>query len=316
MNEYRIYPGISTRGARLADGEAVRFSREALDSVARQVGSGFVPMGTEHLTYLPPRGRLTRAEVVTDNAGESELVLYGTDLPVHAAANLSLDPAMDQGEEPAEILRDFTMGAEPRNYTPAAWQELLAYAPTEITEQVAWSELPPLVWMLYIAVSWGAIRFAAYSSRGWARRRQMASSRGSRGQGGPPGMPTEKLSSRSTSTSTTVALRSTVSCRLTRTPTLLPPTCGRHSRRQACWPSSPAPSPPDSNQPSCASVHSSGTLTGGVSAGGPPTKPCTSRPGSERTIRILSDSWDDRHCSRTVKAKASSISRTRVDSRQ
>jgi hypothetical protein len=160
MNEYRIYPGMSTRGAQVASGEQVRFSRETLDSVAQQVGSGFVPMGTEHLTYLPPRGRLTRAEVVTDEAGESELVLYGKDLPVHAAGSLSLDPAPVRGEEPTEIVHDFTLGAEPRNYTPDAWQELLTGAPTEITEQVAWSELPPLIWTIYLAVSWGAIKFA------------------------------------------------------------------------------------------------------------------------------------------------------------
>jgi hypothetical protein len=160
MSEYRIHPGMSTRGAQLTSGEQVRFTREALDSLAQQVGSGFVPMATEHLTYLPPRGRLTRAEVVTDETGESELVLYGEDLPVHAAKNLSLDPGPVQGEEPAEIIRDFVMGAEPRNYAPDAWQGLVTDAPIDVIEQAAWSELPPLVWMIYIAVSWGAIRFA------------------------------------------------------------------------------------------------------------------------------------------------------------
>jgi hypothetical protein len=47
----------------------VNFSREALESAAQQVATGFIPMSVEHLSYLPPRGRITRAEIETDAEG-------------------------------------------------------------------------------------------------------------------------------------------------------------------------------------------------------------------------------------------------------
>lgn len=160
MNEYRIRAGASTRPVKLTTGENVRFAKKALDNAAQQVGSGFIPMSVEHLSYLPPRGRLTRAEVLTDSDGESELLLYGKDLQFLRAGEMSIGPREEEADYPAELLTGVTIAAEPRNYAPEAWAKIVADSPLPVEEQVAWSSLPPLIWVLYIPVTWGAIKFA------------------------------------------------------------------------------------------------------------------------------------------------------------
>jgi hypothetical protein len=160
MTEYRIKSGLSTRVVQLTSGESVHASREALDKAARQVGSGFIPMGVEHLSYLPPRGRLTRAEVLTDSDGESELVVYGQDLTFLRAGEMSLKPAVAETDEPSPSLGNVTISAEPRNYSRDSWEEIVADSPVPVEEGVAWSDLPPLIWTLSIPVTWAAVRFA------------------------------------------------------------------------------------------------------------------------------------------------------------
>lgn len=161
MNEYRIRSGMSTRIVQLTTGENVHFSAEGLARAAQQVNSGFVPMGVEHLSYLPPRGRLTRGELLTDDDGESELILYGKDLQFLRAGEMSLKPTGERGDEPpAEVLANVTIGVERRNYTSEAWERIVADSPIPIEDKSSWSDLPPLIWMLAIPVTWGAIRFA------------------------------------------------------------------------------------------------------------------------------------------------------------
>lgn len=151
---------MSTRPVQVIGGERVRFSRGALEGVAQQVGSGFIPMSDEHLSYLPPRGRVHRAELVTDADGETELVMYGRDLKFLRAGDMSLGRSFAEADEPVEPLADVTIGAEPRNYSPDVWEEIVADAPLPVVEKKAWSSLPPLIWMLSAPVTWGAIKFA------------------------------------------------------------------------------------------------------------------------------------------------------------
>jgi hypothetical protein len=160
MNEYRIKSGMSTRAVQLTSGEMVSFSREALDRAAQQVSSGFIPIGIEHLGYLPPRGRLTRAEVETNAEGHSELVMYGQTLRFLRAGEMSLGAAVLEAVGPVEVLSDVTIAAEPRNYSRNDWQEIVAASPVPVIEKAAWSDLPALIWMLSIPVTWGAVRFA------------------------------------------------------------------------------------------------------------------------------------------------------------
>ena len=159
MNEYRINPGLSTRAVQLTTGERVAFARQALDNAAHQVDSIFFPISTEHLAYLPPRGRVTRAEVITAPDGESELIMYGKDLRFLRAGEMSLGPVTEQASGPAEILTDVTIATEPRNYTPGDWQEIVANAPISVEEGHAWADLPPIIWMLSIPVTWGLAKF-------------------------------------------------------------------------------------------------------------------------------------------------------------
>ena len=160
MNEYRIKSGMSTRDVQLTSGERVHFSREALDRAAQQVCTGFVPLGVEHLSYLPPRGRLTHGDVETDADGQSELILYGQDLEFLRAGEMSLHAAVLETAGPLEVFNDVTIAAEPRNFSRDDWRDIVAASPIPVEESVAWSDLPALIWMLSIPVTWGAVRFA------------------------------------------------------------------------------------------------------------------------------------------------------------
>jgi hypothetical protein len=160
MAEYRIKSGLSTRVVQLTSGERVNFTREALDKAVLQVDSGFIPIGIEHLGYLPPKGRLTRAEVVTDEEDESELVIYGQDLAFLRAGEMSLVPTANVTDQTSVILRDVTISAEPRNFSRDSWEEIVADSPLPVVEQAAWAGLPPMIWSLSIPVTWGAVRFA------------------------------------------------------------------------------------------------------------------------------------------------------------
>ncbi|HEV2370735.1 MAG TPA: hypothetical protein VGS19_01085 [Streptosporangiaceae bacterium] len=166
MNEYRINPGVSTRTIQLTTGERVRFALKALDSAVQQAGSRFVPIGTEHLPYLPPRARVTRAEVITAPDGESDLVMYGQDLRFSRAAEMSLVPPSTYAPVPTEPLPGVTVAAEPRNYPADVWPDIVADAPLPVEEQAAWAGLPPLIWTIDIPIAWGAVKFAgAFFSR-------------------------------------------------------------------------------------------------------------------------------------------------------
>ncbi len=80
LREFVLRTGATTRTVTLRSGEKVSFAREALDDAARQVESGFIPMTTEHLSYLPPFGRIYRAEVVEDGSGHADLIFHAREL--------------------------------------------------------------------------------------------------------------------------------------------------------------------------------------------------------------------------------------------
>src|SRR5262249_4531020 len=73
---------------------------------------------------------------------------------------LSLVPAFPSIVEQGQLLNDVTIGVEPRNYPPEAWQELVAGAPLPVIEKANWSGLPALIYTLSIPVVWGAVKFA------------------------------------------------------------------------------------------------------------------------------------------------------------
>jgi hypothetical protein len=160
VSEYRIKTGLSTRTVQLTTGEKVAFSRQALDKVSDQLDSIFFPIGAEHLAYLPPWGRVTRAEIATAPDGDSDLIMYGQDLRLLRAGEMSLGPAATEATEPVRILADVTIASEPRNYERDVWREIVHDAPIPVAEHHLWADLPPIIWMLAIPVTWGAARFS------------------------------------------------------------------------------------------------------------------------------------------------------------
>lgn len=159
MNEIRIKSGMSTRVIKLTTGEQYSFSRGALDKAAAQASTGFIPLGVEHLSYLPPRGRISRAEVITAPDGEDELIMYGEDLEFGKANDLVLDETSSGPQDQIQIGDSVTMATESRNFTQEAWQELQTEAPLPVEERPTWSDLPPLILTLLIPVTWGAAKF-------------------------------------------------------------------------------------------------------------------------------------------------------------
>jgi hypothetical protein len=160
QGEYRIKPGLQTRPVQLRGGESVGFTREALDKAARDAEQNFIPLGYEHLSYLAPLGRIYGAEVVEDQDGEAELVFFARDLPRVSSVDLKLDsdssmPVYDKG-----AIEGIRLQPPSRNFAAADWKLLRETAPFPADEGVAWSGLPPLIWLLTIPVGWGSVKFA------------------------------------------------------------------------------------------------------------------------------------------------------------
>jgi hypothetical protein len=159
-----VVKGMSTRPVHVESGEVVRFTREALEGMAEQVRTGFVPMTLEHLSILPPMGRWYEAEIVTAEDGADELLLYGRNLRRLRPLGADPDP---WGLIPADISTERTEPAaiaeialEPRNFESDAFNQAETTAPLRLTTETRWSVLPPLEWILVIPVVWGAARFA------------------------------------------------------------------------------------------------------------------------------------------------------------
>jgi hypothetical protein len=157
-----VAKGMSTRPVRLATGEVVRFTREALEGMAEQVRTGFIPIVIEHLSLLPPSGRWHSAEVVTADDGADELVLYGHTFRTLRPVGEDPDPwALVPSNRPVAStdVSIASVGLEPRNFEPAIFEEARDNAPVAVREEQRWSELPPLEWVLVIPVVWGATKF-------------------------------------------------------------------------------------------------------------------------------------------------------------
>jgi hypothetical protein len=158
LHEFVMRPGATTRTITLRSGEKVSFAREALDDAVRQVDSRFIPMAAEHLAYLPPMGRVYRAEVVEDGSGHAELIFHGRELRRRRSRDLILSE-LPGDAEPDEVDIDFELSAEPRNFERSDWEELRETAPLQLRQHSAWSELPPLIWILSSVVKWCAGEF-------------------------------------------------------------------------------------------------------------------------------------------------------------
>jgi hypothetical protein len=163
-----VVKAASTRPMRPTSGEGpmVVFAREALESVARQVETGFVGMSVEHLEILPPVGRWYAAELVTADDGADELILRGRLLQRVRPSGADPDPwqVLERHRElasrPPDVITIDHVSLEPRNFEKTDFEAAEANAPIPVREDARWSELPPLEWLLTIPVFWGFSRFA------------------------------------------------------------------------------------------------------------------------------------------------------------
>jgi hypothetical protein len=155
----------STRVVTLAGGEyAVSFARSALEDIAEQIRTRFIPITVEHFSLLPPVGRWYAAEVVAAPDGAYELLAHGRYLRHLHPAGTDPDPqAMiaqaGQAEGASVSVEIEAVVFEPRNFESVIAQELIATAPVRVEVENRWSVLPPLEWILSITVTWGLIRF-------------------------------------------------------------------------------------------------------------------------------------------------------------
>lgn len=151
----------STRPVQLTTGEHVRFAPEALAGIIEQVRANFIPMNYEHLSLLPPLGRFYDGSIQHTDDGHSELLLYGKFLTHYSATGETDDPfrRTQLAEAPQPTIAP-ELRAEPRNFTDADWKFARDSAPLPLRETTKWASLPPLEWLLYIPVTWAAVRFA------------------------------------------------------------------------------------------------------------------------------------------------------------
>lgn len=152
--------GPSTRVVRLATGEQVSFSPEALHDIARQAREGFIAMNVEHLNLFPPMGRWSDGEVTTLEDGEQQVMLYGETLDHFTASTEIVDPFRgDANGETAPDVLEASLEVESRNFDPKAWQEAATDCPIPVRHVHKWSALPPIEWVISIPVAWGAAKF-------------------------------------------------------------------------------------------------------------------------------------------------------------
>lgn len=140
-----IKSGLTTRTISIRTGERYAFTRGALEKGLEDAKSGYIPMVEEHLSYLPPFGRLDGGYIEEDDEGHCELFFYAKSLRHGRATELTLPTSINIGDDiDAEELA-IKVSLEPRNFRPDDFEELKEGSPFEVDKSVAWSELPPLI---------------------------------------------------------------------------------------------------------------------------------------------------------------------------
>jgi hypothetical protein len=163
----RQYRGaVASTRPTLIDGVETRFAEEALESFARQVQDGFIPITVEHFSIAPPHGVLETAKVIQTDDGYQELVFEGGELPQEVVTAASLEDAFlpsaasfELQSPTADEVIQIHVSAEPRNYDHRVWEDAIRQSPVVIHEHVAWSALPPLEWLVTVALIWSGGKF-------------------------------------------------------------------------------------------------------------------------------------------------------------
>lgn len=159
----RVWKGMlaSTRSVRLrGEDRVVSFAPEALEGMAAQITTNYIPLNYEHLCFMPPMGRIDTATIHVADDGESELFVAGRSLPGYRIVD---------GPDLPSIVADLPRVYSPElsvklNYTPRNFDEETARQILEECGDLAepherWAEIPPLEFVLLVPVVWGAGKF-------------------------------------------------------------------------------------------------------------------------------------------------------------
>jgi hypothetical protein len=133
-----------------------------MEQAIDQVRQTFVPIGFEHLDFLPPWGRIYDGEIVEASDGEKDLVMKARELPQFdwSGVDIQIGAIVADLPEHEPVTFDFAVTFEKRNFSAEVLAQLEAEAPVPLREQVKWSILPPIAFVIAFPVIWGAVRFA------------------------------------------------------------------------------------------------------------------------------------------------------------
>jgi len=138
----------------------VAFARPALDDMATQVAEGCIWINSEHMDFLPPPGRLRRAEIREAEDGEAELYVFGEELPQFLTRStfdfLDQFPHLPTSGAPSlSVELEYVRG----NFDEAAAASIEEEGRGLARPVERWAVLPPLEFFLVVSVVWGAKRF-------------------------------------------------------------------------------------------------------------------------------------------------------------
>lgn len=154
---------LSTRPVQACGDEFVTvFTSECLHDMARQVRERSVLLSLEHLSFLPPLGRLLDASVERCHDGEEELFVMGEGFSTYCgefddARLFERLAALPLAKAPT---LEVELHYDRRNFDPELALEIETEFVGRARPMERWAELPPIEFALVVPVVWGAARFA------------------------------------------------------------------------------------------------------------------------------------------------------------
>lgn len=146
--------GPTTRPTTLTSGDRIAFTKEALEQAVADINTGFMPMPVEHLSYLPPIGRVAEGELIEAD-GDFWLAIRDEVLFPGTSPDLTLPEiaAETNGEEDPAAHLSVALGTEPRNFAETDFAEIRQEAPSDIGSHALHSDLPPLIWSFSVGIT-------------------------------------------------------------------------------------------------------------------------------------------------------------------
>lgn len=158
-----VWKGIlaSTRPAKLrGEDRVVSFAPEALERMAAQITKNYIPLNYEHLSFMPPMGRVDNATVYVADDGESELAFSGRRLPSYRiVVGPDLPPMLDDLPKVYSPELSIRLNYTPRNFDEETARQILEECGDIAYPDERWAELPPLEFVLLVPVVWSAGKF-------------------------------------------------------------------------------------------------------------------------------------------------------------